>query len=503
MTTSATDTADTRRALERAQRRAGRERRAREAAEALFESRVRELCALNRRLAELTARLEERVAERTRESAVERERALALAEHDPLTGLANRARYLRVLGDAVRAARDEGRRAVLMLVDVDAFREVNDTFGHEAGDAFLRLFADRLVAAAGEDGFVARLGGDEFAVLYPERADPAAASAAALHAEICQPLAHNGIVLEVSCSAGVACLTADTDDTATLQRDADIALRAAKAAGRRQCVAIDAAMREAVVLRQRLESELAAAIAEGQIRAWFQPIVDLGSRRCIGAEALARWHHPEFGVLEPAVFIPLMEKQGLADALFRAVLRDACVALRPLAARGALRHLSVNVSPSQFRFGTLGADVLAILEETGFPPQVLVLEITEAVLLLELSHTRDTLVQLCAQGARVALDDFGTGYSNLAYLRSLPVHCVKLDKSLTAGVEDDPRAGRLIRAFVQMAGTLELELVAEGVEAAAQAEWLAAAGCVLQQGYHFERPLPAERLEAVFGRDGT
>ncbi|KQQ12863.1 putative bifunctional diguanylate cyclase/phosphodiesterase [Methylorubrum extorquens] len=491
--------------IRRLERRVARERSARAEAESLLEAKSRELYALNQQLSRFAADLELRVDERTRELALARERAVALAERDQLTGLANRTRFARVLGAAVgRAGRGTGNeRFALLLLDLDRFKEINDSLGHEAGDVFLQHVARRLSGVAGQGAVTARLGGDEFAAIVPlgPRSDLARLGEAVV-AEIRRPVAYRGRMLEASASLGIAVFPDDAATGSDLQRFADIALYRSKAT-RAAWTRFDPRMGREIEERQALGADLGAAIRSGAIEPWFQPIVDGVTRHPVGAEALARWVHPQLGLLAPAGFLGLAEERGLMRDLFAGMMRRACPPARDWVRAGAIRTLSVNLSPSQFKLGSVADDVIALLTELDFPPEALTVEITEEVLLNDLDRARVQLERLAAHGVRIALDDFGVGYSNIAYLRRLPIQTLKLDRLLTVDVAQEHEARCILGAIVQIARALDLRLVAEGVEDPGQALWLSHLGCRHLQGYLFGRPMPAEAFAGYLGFDGA
>lgn len=494
--------------VRRLERRIARERAARAEAEALLEAKSRELYALNQRLARFASDLEGRVEERTRELASARERALELAERDQLTGLANRTRFTRALEEGIVRSRRTGHRFALFLLDLDRFKDINDSLGHEAGDVFLQHTARRLVTALGAGAVVARLGGDEFAALIPVGAGTDLAGTdlvglgGAVIAAISRPIAYRDRALEASGSIGIAVFPNDAQTGSDLQRFADIALYRSKAT-RAAATRFDAAMSREIEARHALGGDLARAIRDGAIEPWFQPIVDGATCRTVGAEALARWVHPTLGLLTPAAFLGLAEERGLMHDLFAGMMRRACPLARDWIRAGRLRYLSVNLSPSQFKLGSAAEDVIALLAELDFPPEALTVEITEEVLLNDLSRARVQLERLAAHGVRIALDDFGVGYSNIGYLRQLPIHTLKLDRLLTQDVATEHKARSILSAMVQIARALDLHMVSEGVEDSSQALWLTHLGCRHLQGYLFGRPMSAEAFAEYLGLAGS
>lgn len=489
--------------IARLERRAERERRARIEAESLLEVRSRELYLVNQQLSRLAADLEGRVEARTRELAAARERALELAEHDQLTGLANRACFIRVLDACIGRARTEGGRFALFLIDLDRFKNINDSLGHEAGDTFLRHAARRLLCSLPLDAtLTARLGGDEFAAIVPIHGGDCDlhALAGTMIAGISRPVGYRDRILEASCSIGAATYPDDAATASDLQRFADIALYRSKVT-RAAFTLFDAAMGRELDARQAVGAALGRAIRTGEIEAWVQPIVDGGSGRPVGVEALARWRHPTLGLLTPGAFLGLAEERGLMHDLFARMMRSACPPAKAWIRDGAIRYLSINVSPSQFKLGSVADDVIALLAELDFPAACLTVEITEEVLMHDLDRARVQLERLAAHGVRVALDDFGVGYSNIGYLRQLPIHRLKLDRLLTADVVHEKKARSILGAIVEIGRALDLDLVVEGVEDTAQALWLAHLGCRSLQGYLYGQPMSAEAFARRLAED--
>jgi diguanylate cyclase (GGDEF)-like protein len=485
--------------IARLERRAQRERDARGEAERLLKEKSLELYRANQTLARFTADLERRVEERTRELDVARERAIEIANQDQLTGLANRACFVRSLDDSIRKAGADGGRFALFMMDLDRFKEINDTLGHEAGDVFLKRVARRLRIAAGGRATVARLGGDEFAVIAPAHGGYGGWTALALGLAdvVRRPVSYRGHKLETTGSVGIAVYPQDAGDARDLQRYADLALYRSKAT-RATHTFYDAEMGRELDERHALGGELAGAIRSGDVEAWFQPVVDGASQEVVSVEALARWNHPVRGLVRPAVFLGLAEERGLMGELFEAMMRSACPPARRWIAAGLARSLSVNVSPSQFKLGRVADEVTRLLAELDFPPDALTIEITEEVLMNDLDRAREQLTRIEALGVRIALDDFGVGYSNIGYLRQLPVHTIKLDRSLSADLLSEPKARSVVGVIVDLARALDLDLIAEGVEDEAQALWLAQVGCRRLQGYLFGKPMTADVFEREF-----
>ncbi|HZF68749.1 MAG TPA: EAL domain-containing protein [Gemmatirosa sp.] len=427
------------------------------------------------------------------------------AFHDALTGLANRALFRdRVEHALARGAREGDRRVAVLFLDLDDFKAVNDSLGHDAGDRLLGQVAARLRLATRGCDTVARLGGDEFAILLEDAhgADEATAVADRIAAALCRPVAIVGREVSVGGSIGIAldepAITADA-----LLRNADIAMYAAKSAGHAagtvQHRLFDASLLDAVVSRVELERDLARALAREEFHLLYQPIVDLATGRVVSAEALVRWQHPERGLVSPAHFVPVAEGSGHVVALGRWVLEAACreAASWPAVPDGGeVPSVSVNLSGRQLEEASLVADVRDVLAATGLAPARLTLEITESVIMHDTERTLEQLHALKALGVRLAIDDFGTGYSSLSYLQRFPVDVLKIDKSFVDGVARGGHDAALARTIVALGEMLALRTVAEGIEHEAQRAQLAALGCALGQGYLFARPLPAAELRA-------
>jgi diguanylate cyclase (GGDEF)-like protein len=411
-----------------------------------------------------------------------------LANHDTLTGLPNR-RALRAKGLRLSAV----DKAVIYL-DLDGFKEVNDLFGHQAGDELLKEAADRLRRCVGERGFLARVGGDEFAVLLA--GDDPRPVADALAAEIVDalsaPYAAHHIAMVVSASIGVA-YGAPHDSVDDLCRFADVAMYAAKGSGKNRWRAYDPEMDAGRETRKQLESELRTALARDEIEVVFQPIVDAATGAIICVEALARWTSPSQGVVGPAIFIPIAEESGLIVQLGEAVLRKACTAARDWPVT-----IAVNLSPAQFWHQGLAADISRVLDECDFPAARLELEITEGYLLSRPEMAIEVIAALRAQGIRLALDDFGTGFASIGYLRKFALDRIKLDRSFVEPVDRDSEAMMVAHAVIALAHALKLPITAEGVETLPQAQLLKLAGCERLQGWHYGRPGHANDISALF-----
>ncbi|WP_435871873.1 putative bifunctional diguanylate cyclase/phosphodiesterase [Micromonospora echinospora] len=421
------------------------------------------------------------------------------ATHDALTGLSNR-RHLLDEGSAQLTTRHADGVTALVLIDLNHFKEVNDTLGHGAGDRVLIQVAERLRHAARPDDLVARLGGDEFAVLLRGLPAPAVAShrAEALLNALHDPLDVDGMRISVEASGGIAVAPA-TGGMPELLRRADVAMYQAKRAGQR--LATYAPARDTADLsRLTLGGELPRAVADHEFTVNFQPIVDLGSGEVIGAEALARWHHPTHGLIDPLRFLEAVERSGLLPAFAEAILDQALIAAGSWRDAGFDLPVSVNVSPRSLLDARFPGAVLARLRAHDLPPDRLVLELTETLTLSQLDVVDRVLSRLRDSGVRLALDDFGTGYSSLSLLSRIPVHELKIDRSFVTAMETAPEAAAVIRSTLDLGRSLNLTVVAEGVESEPQRRALWELGCAAGQGHLFARPLPAGALLASLQR---
>lgn len=412
------------------------------------------------------------------------------ALYDDLTGLPNRALLLDRLKHAIeRHRRHADARYALVFLDVDGFKDFNDSLGHAVGDALLQAFAGRLRDTVRAADTAARLGGDEFCVLLAdlESDDEAERTAARLQAALSRPFAVAGRQLVTSASLGVAKGRDGYATPSDVLRDADVAMYHAKSGGQGRMAVFDVGMRAAAAARLELEADLRHALEADELEVVYQPVVRLDDGAVAGFEALARWRHPRLGPVPPDTFVPLAEATGLIVAIDRLVARRACRAMAAWRSAGHDWTLSVNVSSHHFTVGDVVGAVDAALRESGLTPGALRLELTESVLLAHPDRARDALDRLRVHGTLVQVDDFGTGYSSLAALQRLPIDALKLDRSFVAGLGNGARP--LVAATAQVARLLDLEVVAEGIETKAQAEALLELGCRYGQGYLFARPL--------------
>jgi diguanylate cyclase (GGDEF)-like protein len=391
----------------------------------------------------------------------------------------------------------------VMFVDLDRFKKVNDSLGHQVGNQLLQLVAKRLRRCVRDGDTVGRQGGDEFTILLPEIKEDGDARRIAekIRSEFVEPFAIGDRRLFVTASVGVALYPQDGLDPLTLLKNADAAMYRAKERGRARCELFDAEMRERAVARLETENDLRRALERDELRLDYQVFVDVATQGIVGAEALVRWDHPRRGVLGPDQFIGLAEETGLIRPLGTWVLNEACMQL----ARWARSEdwpstfmLSVNLSPHQLSDPNLLADVTAALAATGVDPGMLCLEITESALVADMDAALDVLERLRAIGVRVALDDFGTGYSSFSYLHRLPVDVLKIDRSFVARITAEPRDRAVVAGMIELAHALGLQTVAEGVETPGQLAELGGMSCNLAQGFYFSAPRePAHVAQGV------
>ncbi len=412
-----------------------------------------------------------------------------LAKYDSLTGLPNRALMRRTLEDAMRNA-VRPRDCALFLIDLDRFKNVNDTLGHPVGDALLKQVGQRLQTAIGDNGQIGRLGGDEFeAVLLGQDQTSLALLAERLIQQVSMPYLIDGHNIAIGASVGIA-IAEQGESVDALIRNADLALYSAKAAGRGTFAFFAPEMHSEAKDRQMLEGDLRKAIGRGELELYFQPVVNAKSEELSGFEALVRWNHPTRGSISPATFVPLAEECGLIVPIGEWVLRQACAQ----AARWPEHiRVAVNLSPIQFTDPSLPGTIMSALAAAQIPPRQLELEITEGVFLIESESTDDMFQRLKALGVRLALDDFGTGYSSLGYLKKTPFDKIKIDQSFVRGAaRKDSRNAAIIRAIVTLAESLGMDTTVEGAETHDELTLIRELGCSHVQGYIFGRPMPAD-----------
>ena len=428
-----------------------------------------------------------------------------LAHHDALTRVANRAMLSEQVERELAVARRRGSRLAVVFIDLDYFKHINDTYGHETGDVVLKELASRLAHSVRAIDIVGRLGGDEFVVVLSEVSDArdVVALTDKLRLECGRPLHFNGHEVRLAVSMGVSLFPDDARDFRTLLRFADSALYQAKGEGRNNVQFYRPELTARMEMRVRLGAGLRTALERGELEMFYQPIVTLADGRPAAAEALLRWHHPELGLLMPDLFLPMLEESSMAEEIGAWTIREACrQAARWNADGGAGLRIGVNVTASQFKSGRLAPVVEAALRATGLAPGRLCIEITEQSQLADTGQTRATLAALKDLGVLVAIDDFGTGYSSLGYISRLKPDELKVDKSLVTDVDTDAERAGVVVAALAMARSLRLMVVAEGVETEAEQAFLQAHGCDMAQGFLHARPIPAPEFEAWLAAAG-
>ncbi len=424
------------------------------------------------------------------------------AFHDPLTELPNRRFLIEYLERSLSQARRHGIVGAAIFLDLDRFKTINDSLGHPVGDGLLRQVAERLSALVRKEDLATRLGGDEFVIVLSElgiipeiAAEHAHSVADKIRATLSAPFQVGEHELHVTPSIGIALFPVEANTAAEVVRRADTAMYRAKSLGRNTICFFHPSMQAAADRRLALEKDLRRALREGEFRLLYQPQVDVSAMEIMGVEALLRWEHPDRGLIPPAEFIPIAEESGLITPIGDWVLERACAQFRDWQRAGiarGLRHLAINVSPRQFQHPAFVDTITRHLDAIDIPPGRLELELTENVLVADMEDALAKIKALRALGIRLAIDDFGTGYSSLAYLKRLPLDRLKIDRSFIRGIPVDPSDVAIVDATLAMAFHLGLEVVAEGVESRAQAEFLLSKRCTLCQGFWLGRPMPAE-----------
>ncbi|WP_417616030.1 EAL domain-containing protein [Oceanisphaera sp.] len=428
-----------------------------------------------------------------------------LAFYDALTGLANRSLLLDRVQHAMSTGTRSGQYAALLFLDLDGFKNINDLHGHHCGDLLLRLVAKRLGGATRSGDTVARLGADEFVVMieslpgeYQEAATQAEQRAKALLTTLGKPYQLNALKLHISVSIGVTLFNDDASTASDLIQQADLAMHQAKAAGKKSIRFFDPAMQEAVSTRLRLQEDIGRGLQADEFIPYLQPQLDENGR-VTGAEVLARWQHPRQGLLAPGVFIEVAEQAGLVEQIDEQMLRQACIRLAEWRQSPATATLSlaVNLSARLLYQADFVDTLLQLLARSGADPHRLKLELTETMLLDDMPAAISCMQQLRAQGIRFSIDDFGTGYSSLAYLQKLPLDQLKIDQSFVRELPENGSSLAIIKAICALAGSLQLEVIAEGVETDEQHQQLRDIGCRYFQGYLFGRPMPVAEFERL------
>lgn len=431
------------------------------------------------------------------------EAILHQAFHDPLTGLPNRSLLLDRLYSAISRARRTQELVAVLFLDLDRFKSINDTLGHTIGDRLLKRTADRLLTSLREYDTVSRTGGDEFVLLLPGLSD----GEQIMHTVeriielMAEPFEIEGHELHIPTSIGVAVFPQDGADAETLIKNADVALYRAKEMGRNCFVFYNPDQNVYSHERLLLENEMRRALRENQFQLFFQPQIDLATGSLAGFESLARWNHPQKGMISPGLFIPIAEETGMILPLGATVLRDAFATVARWREQGKEAFkLSVNISGRQFYQKNFLSDVMDLRDRYRIPPHSIELEITESIAMQMTPSTMDVLLQLRKEGFLISLDDFGTGYSSLKYLQEFPLDCLKIDRSFIEHIDTDRRQRGLLASIVGMAKSLELTVVAEGVETEGQLSVLTDLGCDRIQGYYYSPPVPEHQALEFFSR---
>ncbi|MGB5077539.1 MAG: EAL domain-containing protein [Sphingorhabdus sp.] len=429
-----------------------------------------------------------------------------LALHDMLTGLPNRT----LLSERMRMAIDDsnatGKGAALLLLDLDRFKVINDTRGHQTGDILLRQVAERISQVIGHDGFAARIGGDEFAIILQnlDADNDVTTTCTRLLAKIGEPYSIGGVEQLIGASIGIALIPEDGTSADELLRLADLAMYEAKSAGRNCFCFFSPRMNQVAQLNAGVENDLRDALSNNQLFLEYQPIVDTANGNYVGLEALVRWNHPVRGRLVPADFIRVANDSGLIGRIGQWVIDAACKQIADFNAEGIeLPHIAVNVSPKQFQYSSMCTDILDKVAQYGIDAGKLAIEITEELLLDHNQDVHEQLATLRAGGIGISIDDFGTGYSSLQYLRDLPATRLKIDQTFIARIEHSAADRAIISTIAHLAHALNMRVVAEGVENESQFALLRASGCDEVQGFLLGRPLSVDALRALFSERGT
>ncbi len=427
------------------------------------------------------------------------EEVARLANYDGLTGLPNRRSFIEEIGRALDRSNRNNVPFAVFFIDLDRFKNINDSLGHAAGDTLLKVIATRLSALLRKSDMVARLGGDEFVVLLENCEDPALLGIIARKAltAISEPVNIGNCSLQVSGSIGISVYPTDCTDASTMLKYADAAMYLAKNKGKNNFQFYTAELAEHAARQFSLESDLRAALERDEFRLFYQPKINIVTGQMVAVEALIRWQHPTRGLLAPGEFITLAEDCGLIEPIGLWVIRAACRQLRTWNIKGlSMPRCAVNLSVRQFNDDGLVEHVVEALAKTQLNATLLELEITESLLMANPERALDILMRLHRMGVHIAIDDFGTGYSSLAYLKRFPAQTLKIDRSFVRDLPDDRDDANITKALVALAHNLGMEVVAEGVETEAQLDFLRKIGCDEAQGYFLGRPMPADALEA-------
>ena len=426
------------------------------------------------------------------------QRIVEMATHDVLTGLPNRTLLQDRIAQALAHNRRSQEQAAVLFIDLDHFKVINDSLGHDVGDALLQEVAARLAAIVRSEDTVARQGGDEFIVLLPNLASALVVEAVAqkILGALIQPYQIHEKELHIGGSIGIALFPSDGEDVDTLLKNSDIAMYHAKENGRNNYQFFAPEMNQRAAEKHSLGIDLRHTLERDELLLYFQPVIDMPSGNLTSMEVLLRWQHPKHGLILPSKFIPLAEEIGLIVPIGEWVLQQSCLQIVAWRELGYdVPKLAINLSARQFRHKTLVADIMRILLETGVEPRCLVLEITESMLVENIEETIKILHQLSALGLEISIDDFGTGYSSLSYLKRYPINTLKIDYSFVRDITTDPNDAAIIAAIIAMAHSLKMGVVAEGVETEEQLTFLTRQGCARFQGFYFSQPLPAAEVE--------
>ncbi len=444
------------------------------------------------------------------------ERVFRLAYHDILTGLLNRNSFKEHLARALAHAQRHGGYVATLFLDLDRFKRINDTFGYRVGDLLLQSIAERIQEGVRKSDRsarhvdaqisrrISRLGGDEFTILLPDvkHVQDSARVAKRILDSVSRPLVVAGHEIFITASMGITIYPMDGEDSDTLLKNADAAMYNAKEQGRNNYQFYSEAMNASSFKRLSLENALRKAVDRQEFLVHYQPQLDMASGRVVGMEALLRWKHPELGLVPPGDFIPLAEETGLIVPIGQWVLNAACIYNKNLQRMGLYpRRVAVNISSLQFRPGSLVESIRRVLKESGLDARWLEIELTESAIMKNMEESSGILRELKQMGLRVAIDDFGTGYSSLAYLKRFPLDIIKIDRSFIRDIPGDHDNEAITAAIIAMAHSLNLEVIAEGVETEAQLEFLLAHGCYEVQGYLVSRPVPGEEMTQFIGKE--
>jgi diguanylate cyclase (GGDEF)-like protein len=448
----------------------------------------------------LLSHFQRRLSEEERQRKAQEESMRHQAFHDPVTSLPNRASFTGQLAEALARAKRASSPLAILFLDLDLFKRVNDSLGHDAGDRLLRIAAERIRRAVRQGDLIFRMGGDEFTVLLEDLRGPEEAGAVAQRVleSVAEPVQVEHHELSVTASIGIALFPRDDVVEERLVKSADTAMYRAKDLGRNRYAFFAPEMNERVEQQMRMEAALRQALKNGEFVLYYQPRVSVVSGRASGLEALLRWRHPEWGLIEPARFVPLLEETGLIVPVGAWVLAEAChQAAAWQSAGSAPVRVSINISSRQFRDEGLLKAVGSALRASGLPAGLLELELTESLLIDNVDYAMDVLHKLKALGISISIDDFGTGYSSLGYLKRFPIDSLKIDRGFVRDIASSPKDAAIVDAICALGRSLDIALVAEGVEHTWQAEYVCAQQCAELQGYLFSRPLPAHEVPAA------